>query len=104
MSTLNIRTPTNAPTRKSGPSPATREQRRTGAGIAPPARRAANSEVTPEAIRARAHEIFQARQKTGAAGDSVSDWLCAEQECICGKGRATSTQDQLPGLNFLLDP
>ncbi|MFA6045230.1 MAG: hypothetical protein WC718_09610 [Phycisphaerales bacterium] len=111
MSTLNVRTPTTTPMSKNALSPHPREQPRAGvggAGIAPQASRppTANPEVTPERIRARAYETFQARQKSGTAGDAVSDWLCAEQECRCGKGRGMETQGrgQPPGLDTRPDP
>lgn len=35
---------------------------------------------TEAEIRARAEAIFKERQKSGAKGDSMSDWLQAERE------------------------
>ena len=40
------------------------------------------SSVPAEAIAQRAHALFEARQRTGSAGDAVGDWLQAEQEVL----------------------
>jgi len=36
--------------------------------------------ASDDRIRGHAYEIFEARGNNGNAGDSVSDWLLAEQE------------------------
>ncbi|SRR6266849_2859981 len=38
--------------------------------------------VLSEAIAQRAYELFEARQRTGSAGDAVGDWLQAEHELL----------------------
>ncbi len=40
------------------------------------------SSVPSEAIAQRAYDLFEARQRTGSAGDAVGDWLQAEQEVL----------------------
>jgi len=36
--------------------------------------------ITNEMIAARAYEIFQRRQETGAEGNAITDWQQAEEE------------------------
>ena len=56
--------------------------------------------ITEDDIRVRAYELFQARMGNGQSGDSVSDWLQAEQELV--RVAAESAEGQgLNGTRFM---
>jgi hypothetical protein len=41
---------------------------------------AAPDDLIEQRIRMQAFEVYERRRDAGVAGDSVSDWLCAESE------------------------
>ncbi len=60
-----------------------------------PTHESANEQVSlqadPEKVRARAYEIFEARQRSGRAGDAAEDWTRAEAELSVALSPAPTT-------------
>lgn len=74
MSTITSSARTNATDRVGSQPPAAAPAVVTNAGEA------------SDRVRERAYEIYQARTRSGEAGDAASDWAQAEHECRGASG------------------